>query len=63
MDPSLVALHPKPFDASAEIELDIRRFRIYRTNSLNPWTGRNNEVELEREESRTNLAQAIAPLM
>ena len=63
LDPSLVPLHPKPFDAKAEIETSIRHYRIYRTNSLAPWSERNGEVELEHEEAHTNLVQDIVSLM
>ena len=63
LDPSLVPLHPKPFDADAEIEKSIRHYRIYRANSLVPWTGRDSGVELEHENDHTNLAQDIAVLM
>lgn len=63
LDPSLVPLHPKPFDDNAEIEKSIRHYRIYRTNSLGPWTERNGEVELDHANDQTNLMEDIAPLM
>ncbi|MEI9865949.1 MAG: hypothetical protein WDN00_15635 [Limisphaerales bacterium] len=63
LDPSLVPLHDKPFDAKAEIEKSIRHYRIYLTNSLVPWNKRNGEVELEHEEDHTNLVEDIATLM
>jgi hypothetical protein len=63
LDPSLVALHPKPFDLGAELGKSIRHYRIYRSNSIVPWTERDNEVQLEDEIARTNLAADIAPLM
>jgi len=63
LDPSLVALHPKPFDANAEIARDIQTCRIYRANSLGPWSQRNGAVELKHEEERASLARDIAPLM
>jgi hypothetical protein len=63
LDPSLIALHPKPFDLGAELEKSIRHYRIYRSNSVVPWTERDNSVELDEEIARTNLAAEIAPLM
>ena len=63
LDPSLVPFHPKPYDANEEIEKSIRHYRIYRTNSLTPWTERDNEVELEHADDHTNLLHDIAPLM
>jgi hypothetical protein len=63
LDPSLIPLHPKPFDANAEIEKSIRHYRIYRTNSLAPWTERSGEVELEHENEHTNLVEDVASLM
>jgi hypothetical protein len=62
-DPSLVPLHPEAYDANAEIEKSIRHYRIYRTNSLAPWSERDGTVELDHEEDSTNLVQDIAPLM
>jgi hypothetical protein len=63
LDPALVALHPNPLDVKSEIEKTIRQYRIYRTNSLVPWTKRNGEVELDDVNDRALLAQEIAPLM
>lgn len=63
LDPSLVALHPKPYDLNADLEESERHYRIYWTNSITAWSDRSGEVELENEENRTNLLQDIAPLM
>jgi hypothetical protein len=63
LDPSLVAVHPKPFDAVAEIEKNIQHYRIYRTNSLAPWSERDGQVELDHEEAYTNLVEDLGPLM
>jgi hypothetical protein len=63
LDPSLVSLHPRPYDANAEIEKSIRHYRIYRDNTAVPWTERNGEVELDHENDHTNLVQDVAPLM
>jgi hypothetical protein len=63
LDPSLVALHPKPFDFKEEIESDILSSRIYRTNTLTFWTNRNNMLEAMREEDRADLLEEIDPLM
>jgi hypothetical protein len=63
LDPSLVALHPKPFDLNAAIEQDIYYDRIYRTNTLTVYTKRNNELEMRRAEDREDLLEEIGPLM
>ncbi len=63
LDPSLIALHPKPFDSKAETEKSIRHYRIYRKNSLVPWTKRDSEVELDQEEGHANLVKDISELM
>ena len=63
LDPSLVALHPKPIDWNSEIEKSVRHYRIHRDNTLTPWTERNGEVELDEEENHTNLLQDVAALM
>lgn len=63
LDPALVPLHPKPLDLSADIERNIRNYRLYRENSFVPWTERDSEVELENENDRTNLVHDVAPLM
>jgi len=63
IDPSLVALHPQPLDRVAELEQGARHLRIYRTNSLSPWSERSYAVEAEREADRTNLLSEVVPLM
>jgi hypothetical protein len=63
LDPSLVPLHPKPYDANAEIEKTIQHYRIYQANALVPWTERDGQVELDDENDHTNLVQDVAPLM
>ena len=63
LDPSLVAIHPKPFDLFAETEKSIWRNRVYRTNALSAWADRSDAVEMEYEEAKASLLHDIAPLM
>ena len=63
LDPTLVSFHPKPYDFNSDLEETIRHYRIYRANVCSPWSDHSDEVDLESEESRTNLMQEAAPLM
>lgn len=63
LDPSLVAVHPKPLDWNSELKESIRYYRIHRANALGTWAERDGSVELDHENHRTELLKEIAPLM
>jgi hypothetical protein len=63
LDPSLVALHPKPFNLREDLEESARHYRIYRTNAWSAWSDRSGEVELDHEINHSNILEDTAPLM
>jgi hypothetical protein len=63
LDPSLVAVHPKPLDENAELNRDIRRYRIFRTNSVGAWTNRDDSFLTEDDQIIEKLTEDIKPLM
>jgi hypothetical protein len=63
LDPSLVAMHPKPYDLNAQLDRETRTYRIYRDNTLTVYSNRDNSLELESEENEDQLLADIKPLM
>jgi len=63
VDPALTTLHPKPYDAVADIQVLAGHYRIYITNSIAPWAERCGQVELDREMCQSNLLAEIEPLL
>ncbi len=63
LDPSLVAMHPKPLDWNSELEGSIHYYRVRRANVFGTWAERNGQLELDHENNRTELLKEIAPLM
>jgi hypothetical protein len=63
LDPSLVAVHPKPLDEIVQLNKDIRYLRIFRTNSVSAWTNRSEVVQDECAETIERLEEEIKPLM
>jgi hypothetical protein len=63
LDPSLVAVHPKPLDETAGLNRDIRCYRAFRTNSVGAWTNRDESFLAEDAEIIEKLTEDIKPLM
>ena len=63
VDPSLMAMHPKPYDEIDDLKSDMRRYRIYRTNSISYWSNRNDIAQQEDADTVEKLKEEIKPLM
>ena len=63
LNPTLVEMHPLPFDQKADLEEVIRHYRIYRTNACSSWADRSGAVETDYDLNHSNLLQEISPLM